>query len=224
METAIPFNGFYESEHDHELDRALEQMAQDDHGDPVTLYDEDGEELYLWDHVDWKKVHVEYSKLYVEAYNWYYKSQSGIDLKLKFVEMTSPREYNFTTDRIFCKISYRAVKQVYDFLGKEAVEKSIKETFTSYDGFCSYYSNRIEDWPKLREWDHNQVYVLLRTLPDKWEIMEDCNNNSELDDILYDALDAEGKQALKKYWDQRAAKEYFDSHQLKLQLKGTVSV
>lgn len=46
--------------------------------------------------------------------------------------------------------------------------KAIKKRFTSYDGFISFYSNRIEDWldKPLTEWDHNELGTLLYALWD----------------------------------------------------------
>lgn len=128
--------------------------------------------------------------------------ETGIKLNAKFSGLDSPRSYNFTTDRIFVKIPLRAVKELYKLVGVEKLGSAIKERFTSYDGFMSFYDNSLEAWPKnLNEWDCNQVGILLDCLTknqDEWGIMEDSNCNGDLDSILWDAMDQDGKDALNR--------------------------
>jgi hypothetical protein len=201
-ETTIPFSGFYYSYHSDELDRVLEQMTEDDSCHQIPLVDSEGNSLELWEHINWSKVHEEYAKLYAENFCSWFEGETGIKLNAKFSALDSPRSYNFTTDRIFVKIPLRAVKELYKWLGPEVIDTQIKKRFTSYDGFISFYKNSLAAWPKdLNEWDCNQIGTLLETSADAikdWEIMEDSNCNGELDSILWDALDQEGKDALNR--------------------------
>jgi hypothetical protein len=152
LSTSIPFSGFYNSFHDAELDSALEQTFSDNIGEP-----RDALVQKAFDLVDWRKAHTEYAKQYAECFAIEYGLKT-----LKFEELSSPREYNFTTDRIFCEIALSEVKAIFKAVDKEALKQALKDNFTSYDGFISYYSNDLEDWPEdLEEWDHNQVGILI---------------------------------------------------------------
>lgn len=146
QEAVIPFSGFYESDHDAALDCALEQMLQDDRGD---VY----QDLFMpaFDDIDWGKVHVSYAKEYVEHLS------HVTDHKFEFVELVSPREYNFTTDRIFVKTELRPLLVATPI---ETIRKAAAELFTSRSGFHSFYSPDIDTWGPLEDWDYNQALAL----------------------------------------------------------------
>jgi hypothetical protein len=175
-------------------------MSEDDCGHPLPLFDSEGNSLELGEHVDWSKVHEEYAKLYAENFCSWFTEETGIKLNAKFSVLDSPRSYNFTTDRIFVKIPLRAVKELYKWLGAKRINEMVGERFTSYDGFISFYPNTLAEWPKdLNEWDCNQIGTLFETIPNvpkDYELMEDSNCNGDLDSILWDAMDKEGKDAL----------------------------
>jgi hypothetical protein len=44
--------------------------------------------------------------------------------------------------------------------GKRLNEK-ISEWFTNHSGFRSFYPNSIKNWPRISEWDHNQIGCVL---------------------------------------------------------------
>jgi hypothetical protein len=84
----------------------------------------------------------------------------------KFSMMTSPREYNFETDRLFVNVSGAFLKRLFKMSKDDKHENlnlAIKEKFTSRDGFISHYSNRITDWTDkpLDDWDYNELGTLL---------------------------------------------------------------
>lgn len=89
------------------------------------------------------------------------------DLKLIGSEVVSPREYNFTTDRIFAKFElddYDALVKRLTSLASQPeyrskLAKIIRENHTSYDGFWSFMSNDIEDWYALLLDPENNEYV-----------------------------------------------------------------
>lgn len=74
----------------------------------------------------------------------------------KHAKVSSPREYNFTTDRIFKQVVVN--KEDYDKLvkflisKKDLVKKVIEFHFTSYDGFTSFHPNTLDHWLNLK-WD-----------------------------------------------------------------------
>lgn len=96
---------------------------------------------------------------------------------LQFESMDSPREYNFTTDRIFCHIPLKTVRALFKISKAENHERlkaAIYERHTSRSGFISFYGNDLESWLKkpLQEWDHNEIATLLNALAGIPEHME----------------------------------------------------
>lgn len=68
---------------------------------------------------------------------------SGIHLE----KVSSPKEYNFTNDAIHCIIiPKKKVIKTYLNTHKEAFLMYIKDRYTSYDGFMSFYSNDGTEW------------------------------------------------------------------------------
>jgi len=154
------FSGFYESIHDSVFDMETEYIMED--------YPDK-----KWDDFRFEYDYAEYCKNYVRAIS----SETEIDLE--FQELISPREYNFTTDRIICFIKPKDVKKLATALNSPTLEKLVKERFTSRDGFISFYSRYVEEWKEkpVKEWDA----VELGTLLDAWII----DNGSDLDDLDY---------------------------------------
>lgn len=174
-QTTIPFSGFYYSLHDGELDRALEMMFTNDCGDPYSKLVE-----RAFDLVNWRDVHFEYAKRYAENFASKFELES-----LKFVDLLSPKYYNFQTDRIFCEISVYEVIDLFTKVDESILRKRIKSNFTSYDGFLSHYPNDLDRWPKsVTDWDHNEIGTLIEAWVEQstggkygtfeeYEIMED---------------------------------------------------
>ncbi len=79
--------------------------------------------------------------------------------------MTSPRYYNFETDRLFVYGSAKAFAAMLALArnehNREAWEKMISERHSSRDGFHSHYPNTDERWPdSLDDFDHNHLSTL----------------------------------------------------------------
>jgi len=168
METTIPFAGFYNSWHDRELTDTLKQTFSDSQDEPYSK--ELLERAYC--KMNWSDAYNQYAKEFAEEFS----RRFGIKLKYKLLQ--SPREYNFTTDRIFCEITITEVRRIFKAVDKDALNREIKAKFTSRDGFISFYSNSLKAWPKdLREWDHNQIGTLISAFilghenwSDEWEV------------------------------------------------------
>lgn len=176
METTIPFQGFYCSEYSELVDYAVTNCFQDDHGDiNQAIADK------VFDNTDYRALHEYAAKAYTEYFAFEFK------IKLTFKELVSPREYNFTTDRIFCDIDLEEVKRIYELVDHDILVKQIKDNFTSYDGFISHYSNDLDSWGSdLAEWDHNQIGTLLEAYAKQeldsanfeiYELREEIENN-----------------------------------------------
>ena len=210
QETTIPFSGFYESIHDHMIDREIESFF--DHegsGDP-----EIPEKMF--DCLDYSKIHLSYSRFYLTAFEEWLESETGIKLGLEWGGLSSPREYNFTTDRIFATVPPGKAKEIFDYVEKNSpgsLSSEIKSTFTSRDGFISYYDSDINDWPSDHsEWDANQLGTMLEALAkaegfEEHYVMEDCAGNGEVGEAIWDGMSEEGQALVNASYENREKNE-----------------
>lgn len=152
MLTTIPFSGFYGSGHDDELDQALDRMFTDRAtGCEVNTDLRDR----AYDACHWPKVFDRYAKVYAEAL------ANECEIDMTFESLRSPREYNFSTDLIFCQISLEEVRRLRAETNEKNLRDTIRERFTSRSGFHSFYSNDLDHWDEIETWDHNEVGTLL---------------------------------------------------------------
>ena len=210
MLAVIPFSGFYESWHADELDSALEQMLSDDYGNCNHGLNE---RVYF--SAEWQKIHAAYAAAYAENFADHFK------IKLKFESLNSPREYNFTTDRIFVELETEEVERVFEEVSAIALDAVCERMFTSYDGFSSHYSPDWRSWGPPEEWDHNQVFALITAYveqehggnfeqSDEIDLMESDRCNGAYDDWIYTHAGKEGRRALDValYLRQRSERKY----------------
>jgi hypothetical protein len=80
-----------------------------------------------------------------------------------FESMDSPREYNFTTDRIYAHVPLAVMQKLLDGLDQAKLAECVADRFTSYDGFISGYPNAIDEWElgDLAALDHNELATVL---------------------------------------------------------------
>jgi hypothetical protein len=156
------FSGFFESIHSEAFDSEEESIIENYPG-------------HKWDDFKFTNDEVGYCKSYVAAIS------SEVGLKMEFMELTSPREYNFSTDKISVWITNKELKVISSVLNSETLKNLIKRRFTSRDGFSSWYSNDIEEWKvkKVQDWN----CVELGTLLDAWII--DFESKDYYDDLDY---------------------------------------
>lgn len=184
MLTTIPFSGFYYSLHASVLDSALESIFSDNDGSARDYI------LYAaQDATDWRHVHQNYAVEYAAAF------AAEFNLPLHFESMKSPREYNFTTDVIYCTISADDSAWLYATCDKSLLAKIARETFTSRDGFISFYDPDFTEWGDILEWDHNRLGVLIRAHVfeqnpdfDNWAefyLMESAQCNGAFDNWIF---------------------------------------
>ena len=185
MRSTIPFQGFYGSAHEGLLDDALDQIFQDDNGEPIGELVAGASDL-----VDWRAVFTAYARRYTEAFVDHI-ALAGVT----FIELHSPREYNFTTDRIFVDIPETEVRRMRQELPQERFKAAAKERFTSRSGFISFYDPDVDNWGPLETWDANQVGTLVAayfdvnaTIDDEWELMESDRDNSVLENLITSAV------------------------------------
>ena len=155
--------------------------------EPLQISESDVSQM-LFDCADYSAAHREIAQAYVDSfsylaaealgisapitrkiYDWQskkYKTRRAIEttLRLEFAAMESPREYNFTTDRIFAKFPVSVVQRLWAICkedGFTTLGKIADARHTSRSGFISHYRADWESWGHWKEWDHNQLKTLL---------------------------------------------------------------
>ena len=170
MEVCLPFAGFYYSlwsdEFDNIEEREVEWMIEAREDLPEGIEASDLADLF-YRHADYGAMHTAFAPEYVSALSEFLTDKVGFDVPLTFTIMTSPKYYNFETDRIFATTDLDTILALYEWVGEEALRKKAAKMFTSCDGFHSFYSPDIEDWGAVDEWDHNQLLCLFNCLVDE---------------------------------------------------------
>ena len=108
----------------------------------------------------------------------------GLVASMVYQKVNSPREYNFANDNVDIQVTLTSdnitaiMKAVKDNWGKWG--EYLKEKYTSYDGFSSFYSNNTEDW-NIREslQDGHKLGAILQFL-----LLVDAGEEHDLD--IYD--------------------------------------
>lgn len=96
-----------------------------------------------------KKIGEEYTN---ELESIFKKALGYEDFNMEFVRISSPREYNFSTDQIVYNLTTKDDEKFFEVIKEKMYENygtlrdMIKERHTSYDGFFSFMSNNIDEW------------------------------------------------------------------------------
>jgi hypothetical protein len=190
-EAQLPFTGFYNSWYDYEFEQQHDRDAEYIFENKQMLFPEgttvDDIVKIISDHSNFNTYMVYVAKAYTDEYNNWLCEKLGFNVTLAYADLTSPKEYNFTTDRIFCKISRTDLHAIYAHVGRKRLREEAKKMFTSRDGFMSFYSTDIDNWGPSRTWDHNQIYCLLSCLEDE---DFDMNMFDRLSEDIYRAFQA----------------------------------
>ena len=100
---------------------------------------------------DYKQYQYDICKAYTEVWELWMQEFISEDIELEFVEVVSPRYYNFENDS--CRVKIRLTQASEDAIiakiGKhrDQIAKWIKENHTSNEGFSSNLSDDIDQWP-----------------------------------------------------------------------------
>ena len=198
IETQIPFSGFYYSIHDSELDSELEYsinvFAEETGRDiPQDLFDG------MQDAIKWGHVHQDYAREYVEHFLHEFMIEG------EFSGMESPRFYNYSTDRVFAKITRASVASMWRKINKRLFAENCEKHFTSRDGFASSYNADWKTWGRISQWDHNQIYMIVLTYAehesimgsfDEYSIVESMNCGGHIANAIHGNIDESGRD----YW------------------------
>jgi len=199
----LSFEGFYESIHSQNIDWEVEKLFQDDHGDPHIPED-------FYSHYNQSDIETEYCKAYVSNIQWLLK-EAGVDLpSMRFESLSSPKEYNFTTDRIFIELNDEDICTMVYVYDHDILSDTVKKHFTSRSGFISFYDSDIREWSNnvLGDWDCNQLGTLLEAVlltveVEPREIMDDCSE--EMSNLVYENLPDKCREMVNKFTEERAA-------------------
>lgn len=188
-EIVLPFSGFYNSlwasgiEHAEELlvEHLLEERDLDDDLRPEIT------ELFS-SHTNYVEVYNTVAAHYAVGFSAWLNDEFSLDACLCYKLLQSPREYNFTTDRIFCEISQHDAQQLLGAVDTDSLSEAAKERFTSRSGFISFYSPDVDAWGPLETWGHNQLGTILHALVGKDEYDFEPGIYEDVD--FYSAFDA----------------------------------
>lgn len=180
IEIELPFSGFYDSQWSGIVDsweeRESEYLSERDaesregfEGLP-ECFEFNSESAYaesMFAAMDYRAAYTAIAKDYT-AYFWEHICEElniPQDInQIEFVEMTSPREYNFSTDRIFARINSRAMRYIHKIARSDlkVFQDVLRERHKSRDGFISSYEWRLNDWNmSCDEMDYIQLESVL---------------------------------------------------------------
>src|SRR5574340_487293 len=151
-EIQVPFPGFYESILSGAIDRAeemtVESLRENEDYDIFEYYQIAN---ILFDHTNYTAVHLTIAEAWVKEFANYVAEAFDLRLGLEFVEMTSPREYNFTTDRVFAKISMPQLRELFELVDKRRLDEECERWLKSRSGFISHYDHRWRNWGTIEQ-------------------------------------------------------------------------
>ena len=184
------FSGFYESE-----------LYNSDMLYNIAYNNQDEEEYKdkEWDFVE-PDGYTEYEKAVCKecVSNIFYLMEDNDAIKsMEWVELNSPREYNFTTDKLVCELEVdmdKIKKWCYE-TKRDAFNQYLKENYTSYDGFISFIPNNVKEFEQEKEDTDVMIdFYILSHLEEGcstegWERLREYNAESA-QNLIYNYIEA----------------------------------
>ena len=134
----IPFSGFYESIHDLHIDNWIDYTTSGDEADYLGIsQDELADRLYM---MDYSGIRNAVCLHYIQAYNAVFYDEYNVHLDLEFHSMTSPKFYNFETDRLYCTIDEDKFSEILSLLSDDKIQSVLSDKYKSRDGFIVFES------------------------------------------------------------------------------------
>lgn len=119
---------------------------------------------------DWQERHRDIAEAFIEAVRQ--NTPKGLFDDIGFDAITSPREYNFSTDKIWVEVTLSPyfASNVTEFMLRERdwLEKQIRHDWTSRDGFISRMEPNLYEWPE-KLLANNDEDDLCRYVSQIWE-------------------------------------------------------
>lgn len=136
------------------------------------IYDLNPPEGYEWDISNFQDFMYEVGKEAVSLIWENIPDEDGIILEMEFVGISSPRFYNFSTDRICANITvdYEKLKDYCLISNRDKFDEHLRENFSDGDGFWSFVANNVKDFESELEtesekYDNVMVEYYLLNLP-----------------------------------------------------------
>lgn len=173
MKVFIDFGGFYHSIHSHIIEDRIEMDLE--WGEDLQ---EDG-----FDSVNWRETFIDYSKEYI------YRLNEELDLNLSFIDLYSPRFYNYTTDKIVVKVNEEDEKTLFKHTYNNDFLEWANPRLTSRSGFHSFYDG-IKGLLQMAQHYEKDREVLIGLVID-WLITKEEINDNIFDleiEIIYNEL------------------------------------
>jgi hypothetical protein len=159
INTWLPiFTGFYNTLFEYNNETQLIEDYNSENGTDLS-YDD-----FEWNYSTYHKEVAEKCTSVIEDL----LKENNIVSSIKFEDIHSPRQYNFSNDSINVEITVDS-KEVYKFVSEhlEEFESYIKEHFTSYSGFISFFSNNHLDWlQQIAKWEFEKDITQIGSILD----------------------------------------------------------
>jgi len=147
MKMQLPlFPGFYNSHLDSLIDSEIEYREAEGETEPATGYNYHAARLAL-------------CKTWVRALN------DELGTSFEFASLWSPREYNFTSDKITVEVNPGDLAKLEGMRGSPVFRQTLLRELTPRDGFCPFYDSdeSADEWQRpLIEWDEPQTSLLIQ--------------------------------------------------------------
>lgn len=180
------------------------------------------------------KYYTDVAREYTEEIEQMYREYLGVDIKLRFTELSSPTFYNYSTDKIYCELycedGEKFEKRIIELVRENYYELAeyVRENHSSYDGFISFMSNNIDDWMHEFMWDELQLGCLLHYLLDyfyrknfhnedfEYEIRDSLSSNGYTPDCYAEPDSDAAREELERIELKEAQEEAMRKYQYKL--------
>lgn len=157
--TYLPvFTGFYGTFFESDDDRIIEDLEYQAEELKIKIDNDMFDKFWSSNEASkyYKDYRIEVSKTACDAIETLLKD-NGLIEAIEYEDLHSPKEYNFYNDSININLIYSEdnLKAIEKFVTDHFVEwgQYLKDHFTSYDGFISFYDNfpGSEDWRSISD-------------------------------------------------------------------------
>lgn len=181
----VSFDGFYNTIWSPDNDIYEYELENDQEEDKDFTFDYQGYQNYICDY-------------YTKIWEGFMQERISNDIKLEFVEVASPRYYNYDNDA--CRVRVKLTQEAEDAIiakfqeHREVITEWIKRDHASCDGYISFLSNDASDWDCSRLFDDSDfhqssylAYMLQYIVLASWEA-EGCHGSWRLEEYIQDII------------------------------------
>lgn len=185
IEIQLPFSGFYHSIHDMYIDNHMEyeiEYLESELGYTDEQLDVIKDRFYDMDYAPIRKAICEH---YIHAYNAVFYDEYNIHLDLEYSQLTSPRFYNFETDRLYALIDESIYNDVTALINSEDFKTMLKDKFKPQSGFMPFQST-------LDAIDNNDTVLfsaeLLEQLLSEETVINDYQYSDNINEVIANSI------------------------------------